>query len=123
MTAHRRTFRTYLILSLCPAPAGARLAFADPDVEGGIFYVPLYFMAVCDEQRWEALESGGRRAIGEPSRVVMPCSWRVDVGVCVADEANLLGELAPGWEVDETDYRVIEARRAAATKAMPRDGQ
>ena len=112
MTAPRHTFRTYLILSLCPAPAGARLAFADPDAEGGIFYAPLYFMAVCDEQRWEVLESGERRAIGEPSRVVMPCGWCADVGVGVADESNLLCELAPGWEVDETDARVIEARRA-----------
>ena len=48
-------------ISICPAPAGTRFAHADPDSEGGVWYEPVYFMALCEvEDRERRVSPEGR---------------------------------------------------------------
>ena len=109
------------ILSLCPAPPGARLAYAQEDVEGGIWYEPCYFVAVCEGQRWvqhPPFDARSRHEThGEPTREVLPVSWDRDGVMGAHPAANLLAYLMPGQELDETAADVIAARRAALNRA------
>lgn len=116
-------YTRYTIQSLCPAPSGTRLAYAQEDEVGGIWYEPCYFMAVCDCQEWVVRPpfEPHRRAEkhGEPTREIVPVCY-VDRHLEVCDVANLLALLMPGMEVDETDASVIAARQAAIDFAASR---
>jgi hypothetical protein len=93
-------------------------------VDGGIWYEPCYFTAVCECQRWVQYPPFSREnppeKAGEPTREIHPVFWSSDGLLDVEYNAeNYIAFLAPGRNLDEANANVIAARKAALDYVAP----